>query len=98
MTALVEEAVAIGDLVRIFTFRESGSLMVEITMGSDAAILGKPVRAVAFPQGAVLTGIIRGGRPIPPDLDETFAAGDELLFLVDVDVETALRAMLTART
>jgi trk system potassium uptake protein TrkA len=97
MTALVEEAVAVGDLVRIFTFRESGSLMVEITMGEDSAVLTRALREVEWPAGTVLTGIIRNARPIAPDPDETIEQGDELLFLVDVDAEAALRDMLTAR-
>jgi trk system potassium uptake protein TrkA len=95
MTALVEEAVTVGDLVRIFTFRESGSTMVEITMPASSPLLARLASEIEWPPGAVLTGIIRDGRPLPPGPDETIEAGDELLFLTDVDSESALRAMLT---
>jgi trk system potassium uptake protein TrkA len=96
MTALVEEAVAVGDLVRIFAFRKSGSLMVEITMPDKSPLLSLTLRQLAWPGGTALTAIVRDGRPIPPDPDETIEPGDELIFLVDVDAEAELREMLTA--
>ncbi|MDP9460399.1 MAG: TrkA family potassium uptake protein, partial [Actinomycetota bacterium] len=43
MTALVEEAVSVGDLVRLFTFRQSGTDMVELTLPHDSPSLGKRV-------------------------------------------------------
>jgi trk system potassium uptake protein TrkA len=94
MTALVEEAVAVGDLVRIFTFRKSGATMVEITMAPGSPLLTQTVGQVAWPAGTVLIGVIRDGRPIPPDPDETIEAGDELLFLADLEAEPALRDLL----
>jgi trk system potassium uptake protein TrkA len=96
MTALVEEAVAVGDLVRIFTFRRSGALMVEITMPKSSPLLTQTVGQIAWPVGAVLTGIVRDGSPLAPGPDETIEAGDELLFLTDIDAESDLRAMLRA--
>ena len=65
MTSLVEEAVSVGDLVRIFTFHQSGASMYEITLrrgdGGRAAGL-----AIDWPSHSVLAAIIRGDRPIPP--------------------------------
>jgi trk system potassium uptake protein TrkA len=72
--------------------------MVEITMGEDSPVLTRALRDIEWPPGAVLTGIIRDARPIAPDPDETIEQGDELLFLVDVDAEAALRDMLAAPT
>ncbi|MFV0425722.1 MAG: potassium channel family protein [Beutenbergiaceae bacterium] len=81
MTALVEEAVTIGDLVRIFTFHQSGASMYEITLPDGAAVVGQRVATVAWPSHAVLAAIIRGDRPIPPSPDDTLEAGDELLLI-----------------
>ena len=42
MSALVEEAVTVGDLVRLFTFRKGNANLVEMTMPSDSPYVGKP--------------------------------------------------------
>src|SRR6478736_4080136 len=36
MSALVEEAVSIGDLVRLFTFRQGNANLVELTLSADS--------------------------------------------------------------
>ncbi|UFU04800.1 potassium channel family protein [Ruania halotolerans] len=82
MTALVEEAVSIGDLVRIFTFHQSGASMYEITLAPRAAVVGERVADIDWPTGAVLAAIIRGDQPIAPTPDDTLEAGDELLLIV----------------
>ena len=42
MAALVEEAVTVGDLVRLFTFRQSNANLVELTLPADSPYVGKP--------------------------------------------------------
>ena len=43
MTALVEEAVSVGDLVRIFEFQQAKASMVELTLPGDSPYIGKRV-------------------------------------------------------
>jgi trk system potassium uptake protein TrkA len=81
MTSLVEEAVTVGDLVRIFTFHQSGASMYEITLAREAAVVGQRVSSIAWPSHSVLAAIIRGDRPIPPSPDDTLEGGDELLLI-----------------
>ena len=38
LSALVEEAVSVGDLVRLFTFRQGDANLVEITLSADSQI------------------------------------------------------------
>jgi trk system potassium uptake protein TrkA len=40
MTALIEEAVSVGDLVRIFEFQQGRAMMVEITLPADSPYAG----------------------------------------------------------
>ena len=42
MSALVEEAVTVGDLVRLFTFRQGNANLVEMTLPDDSPFVGKP--------------------------------------------------------
>lgn len=81
MTALVEEAVSVGDLVRIFTFHQSGASMFEMTLPLSSPVVGQRVGQVVWPGDTVLAAIIRGDRPIPPSPDDTLEAGDEILLI-----------------
>ena len=49
MASLVEEAVQIGDLVRLMTLRQGKANLVEVTLPDDTALAGKPVRKVRLP-------------------------------------------------
>ena len=95
MTALVEEAVSVGDLVRIFTFGQGNSTMVELTLPGDSPYAGKRVGDVPWPDDSVLVGIIREDHPIAPSRDDSLEAHDELVFLAKPEIEDALEAMLS---
>jgi trk system potassium uptake protein TrkA len=95
MTALVEEAVSIGDLVRIFTFQQGRATLVELTLPDDSPLAGTPVGDITWPDDTVLVGIIRGERPIPPSRDDALEAHDELIFLTVPESEEALQEVLT---
>jgi trk system potassium uptake protein len=96
MTALVEEAVSVGDLVRIFTFQQSKADMLELTLSGDSPVIGSRVGDVDWPVDSALAVIIREGRPITPSPDDPLEAGDELLIVADQDQTEALKALLTA--
>lgn len=95
MTALIEEAVSIGDLVRIFTFQQGLATMVELTLPDDSPYAGARVGDVPFPGDTVLVGIIREQHPIAPTPDDTLEPHDELLFITAPDVELDLENMLS---
>jgi trk system potassium uptake protein TrkA len=95
MTALVEEAVSIGDLVRIFTFGQGQSTMVELTLPEDSPYAGKRVGDVPWPDDGILVGIIREDHPIAPSRDDSLEAHDELLFLATPEIEDALETLLS---
>jgi trk system potassium uptake protein TrkA len=97
MTALVEEAVSIGDLVRIFTFQQGRATLVELTLPDDSPLAGTPVGDITWPDDTVLVGIIRGDRPIPPTRDDALEAHDELIFITVPESEEALQEVLTPR-
>jgi len=81
MTAMVEEAVAVGDLVRIFTFHQSGADILELTLPAGSPFAGVRVGQVVWPTDTVLACIVRGDQPIAPSADDTLEEGDELLFV-----------------
>ena len=95
MTALVEEAVSIGELVRIFTFQQGQAAMVELTLPGDSPLAGTTVGEIEWPADTVLVGIIRGDRPIAPTRDDALEAHDELMFITVPESEDLLQALLT---
>jgi trk system potassium uptake protein TrkA len=91
LASLVEEAVEVGDVVRLFGIREGQANLVELTLPEDAPCSGRPVRELHLPKDATLVAIVRGRRVITPSADEPLEAGDELLFVAQPDAEEALR-------
>ena len=94
LSALVEEAVSIGDLVRLFTFRQGNANLVEMTLPANAAVVGSRVGDVTWPVDTALVAIIRDTRVIAPSLDDTLESGDELLFVSSSEQESALEELL----
>ncbi len=94
MSALVEEAVSIGDLVRLFTFRQGNANLVEMTLPTDSPYVGKPAGLIPFPENCSLVTILRDGQVYTPDPEQPIESGDELLFVVPAEVEEELERML----
>ncbi|MGV0627299.1 potassium channel family protein [Mycolicibacter minnesotensis] len=94
LASLVEEAVAVGDLVQLMEFRKGQANLLEITLPDDTPWGGKPVRKLTLPRDAALVTILRGTRVIVPQDDEPLEGGDELLFVASAGVEAELRALL----
>jgi trk system potassium uptake protein TrkA len=94
LAAVVEEAVSVGDLVRLMTFRQSQANLVEITLPEETPLAGRPVRELDLPRDAALVTILRGERVIVPQPDDPLEPGDELLFVARSEVEPEIRSAL----
>ena len=94
LAAVVEEAVSVGDLVRLLTFRKGNANLVELTLAPDAPVVGQLVGQIAWPTDAVLAVILRDGRVIVPTPDVALEGGDELLLVTAVEVEEELDRLL----
>jgi trk system potassium uptake protein TrkA len=97
LAAMVEEAVSVGDLVRLMTLRQGQANLVEVTLPADTPLAGLPVRQLRLPVDAALVTILRGGRVIVPQGDDPLEGGDELLFVAAAQVEPDVRAALDRR-
>ena len=95
LSALVEEAVTVGDLVRLFTFRQSNSNLVELTLAADSPVVGQRVGAVPWPPDTALVAILRSGQVIAPSADDPLETADELLFVTTPDQEEAIEDLLS---
>ncbi|TAM82884.1 MAG: TrkA family potassium uptake protein [Jatrophihabitans sp.] len=91
LAALVEEAVEVGDVVRLFSLRGGQANLVEVTLPPQAPCAGRAVRDLTLPKDAALVAIARGGRVITPSDEEPLETGDELLFIALPETESAIR-------
>ncbi len=98
MSALVEEAVTVGDLVRLFTFRQGNANLVELTLPEDSPLVGRPAGLIPWPENCALVTILRDGQVYTPDDEQPIESGDELLFVVSAEVEDELERMLAPGT
>lgn len=94
ITALVEEAVSVGELVRIFDFHQSGASLVELTLPPDSPWATRRVSEVPWPEGTVLTCLVRDQRPLAPTGDDLLEEGDELIIVTTHEDEAALADLL----
>ena len=94
MSALVEEAVTIGDVVRLFTFRRGNANLVEMTLPDDSPYLGTACGLVPWPEGCSVVTILRDGMVYPPTPEQPLENGDELLFIASPEAEPELNRLL----
>jgi len=98
IAALVEEAVSVGDVVRLFSIKSGEANLVEITLPDNSKCVGKSVSEVTLPKDVSLAAIIRDRHVITPGAHEVFAAGDELIFVASSESEPLIKSCFVSAT
>ena len=93
LTALVEEAVSVGSLVRLLQFQGGAAHLVEITLAEDSPANGIAIADLAFPRDGVVVAVVRADRLIVPRGDTVLMSGDEVLVLSTADAEDAVHTL-----
>ena len=96
IAALVEEAVSVGDVVRLFSLKAGEANLVELTLPDNSICIGKSVAEVELPEDASLAAIIRDHHVITPSGHDVFSAGDELIFVASAKAEDKLKSCFVA--
>lgn len=91
LTALVEEEVTVGDLVRLFPLERGGISIVEMTVPADSPTAGRPLYELRLPPDSTIVAIIRESHVVIPQPETVITDGDEVLALTVPDSESALR-------
>jgi trk system potassium uptake protein TrkA len=94
MTALVEEAVEIGDVVRLLTLQTGVSSLVEFTVPADSDVVGLTVGQIDWPEDCTLVAILRDQKSLAPSRDDVVDHRDELFFISTIAAEDDLRRLL----
>ncbi|MGH9054587.1 MAG: potassium channel family protein [Acidimicrobiales bacterium] len=94
LTALVEEAVSVGTLVRLLHFAEGKAGLVEVTLAEDSPAGGRQIADLGMPRDASVVAVVRDRRVVVPRGDTALVAGDEVIALVTTESEDAVRRIL----
>jgi trk system potassium uptake protein len=95
ITALVDEAVSVGRLVRLFQLEGGQVRLVEVTLAENAPVAGQPIRDLEVPRDATLVAIVRDDHVLFARGDTMLYPGDEVLALVTTESEESVRRLLT---
>lgn len=97
ITALVEEAVTVGRLVRILSFEGGLARLVEVTLAGDSPAIDRSIAEMDIPRNATFVAVVRDEHVVMPRGDTVFEEGDEVLALVTPDSEEEVRRLLTGQ-
>ncbi len=97
LTALVEEAVSVGSLVRLLQFQGGSAHLVEITLAEDSPANDRAIADLGFPRDAVVVAVVRADRLIVPRGDTALQCGDEVLVLTVAEAEDGVQALLVGQ-
>ena len=96
ITALVEEALSVGTLVRLLHFAEGKAGLVEVTLAEESPAAGRQISELGMPRDSSVVAVIRERRVVVPRGDTPLHAGDEVIVLVTEDSEDDVRRILTS--
>ena len=97
LASLAEEAVSVGDLVKLFRMEQGRVNLVELTLPAQAPVVGRHVYDLRLPHDCALVAIIRDGHVVIPEPETPFAAGDEVVAIATTESEEAFRRLMTER-
>ncbi|MDA8268610.1 MAG: TrkA family potassium uptake protein [Actinomycetota bacterium] len=96
MTALVEEAVSVGSLVRLLQFQGGNAHLVEITLATGSPAAGRSIADIGVPRDATVVAVVRDDRLVVPRGDTVLGPGDEVLLLVTGESEPEVQRLFVA--
>jgi len=93
---ILQEEVALGDLVTLLKIRKGDLALVELTLKEECAAVGKLLSEVDLPADTVLVTIIRDNEVIIPRGATRLELGDDVLAVTKTENEEALAHCLGA--
>jgi len=94
LTALVEEALSVGSLVRLMAFEGGRVRLSEVTLAEGSPADGREVQDLGLPRDSTVVAILRQDRVVVPRGDTVLYSGDEVLVLVSNESEDDVRQIL----
>jgi trk system potassium uptake protein len=94
LTALVQEAVSVGNLVRLLSLGAGDVRLSEVRLATGSPAVGRRIEELGLPRASSVVAVVRGDSVVVPRGDTVLGDGDELLLLVNDDVEAEVRGIV----
>jgi trk system potassium uptake protein TrkA len=91
LTAMVEEAVTTGDLVRLFRLEGGRVSVVEMKLTEDSPAVGRALYELRLPPDCAIVAVLRDGHVVIPQPETVLGDGDEVVALAPPESERSLR-------
>jgi len=98
LTALVEEAVTVGDLVRLLNLEGGRVALAELRLPAQSPVSGRAIYELRLPSDAAIVAVLRDGHVVVPQPETVLAGGDEILALSSTESEPALREAISGES
>jgi trk system potassium uptake protein len=98
LTSLVEEAVSVGDLVRLLNLEQGKVSLLEVTLAEASPAEGKTIGDLKMPPDCTVVAVVRDRHVIAPTGETPLHAGDEVLALAAPEAENDLLEALSGET
>jgi trk system potassium uptake protein TrkA len=95
LTALVEEAVSIGDVVKLLNLEQGKVALLEVTLDEGSPAANKTVDELRLPPDCTVVAIVRERHVVTPSDETPLQVGDEVMALAAPEAEEDLRRALT---
>jgi trk system potassium uptake protein TrkA len=95
LTSIVEEAVSVGDLVRLLNLEQGKVSLLEVTLAEGSPAEGRTVSSLNMPPDCAIVAVVRDRHVFPPRDETSLQAGDEVLALAAAEAEGDLRKAFT---
>jgi len=95
LTSLVEEAVSVGDLVKLLSLEKGKVALLEVRLAEGSPAIGKTLGELKMPPDCSIVAVVRENHVIPPSDETPLHPGDEVLALASPDAEADLKQVLT---
>jgi trk system potassium uptake protein TrkA len=95
LTSLVEEAVSVGDLVRLLNLEQGKVALLEVTLDEGSPAADKTIGELRLPPDCTIVAIVRERHVATPSDETPLQVGDEVMALAAPEAEEDLRRALT---
>lgn len=88
LMGLIEAELSGSEMVKGVAVKSSGASLVDVGLNQLSSLVGRPLRDVSLPEGALVVCIVRDGAAVVPRPDEVVQSRDELIvYSRTLDVE-----------
>jgi trk system potassium uptake protein TrkA len=96
LMSVIEQELPTSGFLPLMPLTGSHLELIEAEIAQGTPAVGKTVRSLNLPEGALVGGIVRGGKVLPAVGDAVLAVGDRVIIFSPTAAESEVRQVLTA--